>query len=172
MSYRSRQQHIIEVLDACVNQYQLIPKTIGNRKGDCAWSCSRWQSQPEKICKSQRTNQCHSLRTLYWFVLCNLQIFPGCVCHLEQLHAQSPFLFPILRLRLRLRGICLNRITEKVNGYLSSCVPVGRGWEGENQDILSSKNINTKIRKVICFRTENKQRERERERERAGSRNL
>ena len=26
---------------------------------------------------------------------CNLQIFSGCVCHLEQLHAQSPFLFPI-----------------------------------------------------------------------------
>ena len=73
-----------------------ILKTIGNRKGDCAWSCSRWQTQPEKICKSQRTNQCHSLRTLYWFVLCNLQIFSGCVCHLEQLHAQSPFLFPIV----------------------------------------------------------------------------
>ena len=73
----------------------LILKTIGNRKGDCAWSCSRWQTQPEKICKSQRTNQCHSLRTLYWFVLCNLQIFSGCVCHLEQLHAQSPFQFPI-----------------------------------------------------------------------------
>ena len=74
----------------------LILKTIGNRKGDCAWSCSRWQTQPEKICKSQRTNQCHSLRTFYWFVLCNLQIFSGCVCHLEQLHAQSPFLFPIV----------------------------------------------------------------------------
>ena len=29
--------------------------------------------------------------------------------------------------RLRLRGIFLNRIAEKVNGYLSSCVPVGRG---------------------------------------------
>ena len=49
----------------------LILKTIGNRKGDCAWSCSRWQTQPEKICKSQRTNQCHSLRILYWFVLCS-----------------------------------------------------------------------------------------------------
>ena len=74
----------------------LILKTIGNRKGDCAWSCSRGQTQPEKICKSQRTNQCHSLRTFYWFVLCNLQIFSGCVCPLEQLHAQSPFLFPIV----------------------------------------------------------------------------
>ena len=97
----------------------LMPKTIGKRKGDCAWSCSRWQTQPGKICKLQRTNQCcpqphfppqrfglkevwlgtfHSLRTLYWFVLCNLQIFSGCICHvhLEQLHAQSPFLFPIV----------------------------------------------------------------------------
>ena len=74
----------------------LTLKTIGNRKGDCAWSCSRWQTQPEKICKSQGTNQCHSLRILYWFVLCNFQIFSGCVCHLEQLHAQSPFLFPIV----------------------------------------------------------------------------
>ena len=26
----------------------------------------------------------------------NLQIFSGCVCHLEQLHAQSHFLFPIV----------------------------------------------------------------------------
>ena len=75
---------------------KLILKAIGNRKGHCAWSCSRWQTQPEKICKSQCTNQCHSLRILYWFVLCNFQIFSGCVCHLEQLHAQSPFLFPIV----------------------------------------------------------------------------
>ena len=29
-------------------------------------------------------------------MLCNLQIFSGCVCHLEQLHAQSPFPFPIV----------------------------------------------------------------------------
>ena len=29
-------------------------------------------------------------------MLCNLQIFSGCVCHLEKLHAQSPFLFPIV----------------------------------------------------------------------------
>ena len=70
-----------------------------------------------------------------------------------------------LRLRLRSRGIYLNRITEKVNGYLSSCVPVGRGREGENQDIFCSKN-KIKIRKVICFKAENKQREREGERER------
>ena len=29
-------------------------------------------------------------------MLCNLQIISGCVYHLEQLHAQSPFLFPIV----------------------------------------------------------------------------
>ena len=49
-----------------------------------------------QACKKKKTNQCHSLCPLYWFVLCNLQIFSGCVCHLEQLHAQSPFLFPII----------------------------------------------------------------------------
>ena len=76
--------------------YKLILKTIWNRKGDRAWSCSRWHTQPKKICKSQRTNQCHSLCKLYWFVLCNLQIFSDCVFHLEQLHAQSPFLFAIV----------------------------------------------------------------------------
>ena len=36
-------------------------------------------------------------------------------------------------IRLRLRGIYLNRITEKVNGYLSSCVPVRRNRLHTNQ---------------------------------------
>ena len=57
--------------------------------------CLRGQTQPEKICKSQCTNQCHSLRTL-WFVLCNLQIFSVVFVTSNELHAQSPFLFPIL----------------------------------------------------------------------------
>ena len=34
-----------------------IPKTVGNWKRDCAWICSRWQTQPEKICNLQRANQ-------------------------------------------------------------------------------------------------------------------
>ena len=38
----------------------------------------------------------NSLSLLNWFVLCDLQIFSGCVCRLEQLHAQAPFLFPIV----------------------------------------------------------------------------
>ena len=77
-----------------MNKY--YTKNSWKRKGDCAWSCLRWQTQPEKICKTQRTNQSRSLLILYWFVLRNLQIFSGCVFHLEQLHAQSPFLFPIV----------------------------------------------------------------------------
>ena len=75
---------------------KLILKTIGNRKGDCAWSCSRWQTQPEKIWKLQSTNQYNMRIEWHWFVRCDFQIFSGCVCHLEQLHAQSPFLFPIV----------------------------------------------------------------------------
>ena len=71
-------------------------KTIGNRKGDCAWNCSRWQTQPEIICKLQSTNQYNVRSEWHWFVRCDLQIFSGCVCRLEQLHAQSPFLFPIV----------------------------------------------------------------------------
>ena len=31
-----------------------------------------------------------------YFVLSNVQIFSGCVCHLEQLHAHYAFLFPIV----------------------------------------------------------------------------
>ena len=38
----------------------------------------------------------HSAHYTDLCMLCNLQIFSGCVCHLEQLHAQSPFLFPIV----------------------------------------------------------------------------
>ena len=34
--------------------------------------------------------------TPHILLICALQIFSGCVCHLEQLHAQSPFLFPIV----------------------------------------------------------------------------
>ena len=58
---------------------KLILKTIGNRKGDCAWSCSRWQTQPEKIWKLQSTNQYNMRSEWHWFVRCNLQIFSGFV---------------------------------------------------------------------------------------------
>ena len=57
---------------------KLIPKTNGNRKGDCAWSCSRWQTQPEKICKLQSTNLYNVTSAWHWFVRCDLQIFSFC----------------------------------------------------------------------------------------------
>ena len=49
-----------------------------------------------EICKLQSTNQYNVRSEWHWFVRCDLQIFSGCICHLEQRHAQSPFLFPIL----------------------------------------------------------------------------
>ena len=84
---------------------KLILKTIGNRKGDCAWSFSRWQTQPEKICKLQSTTQYNMRSEWHWFVRCDLQIFSGCVCHLEQLRAQSPFLFPVV---FRINGLSVD----------------------------------------------------------------
>ena len=50
----------------------------------------------EKICKLKSTNQYNVRSEWHWFVRFNLQIFSCCVCHLEQPHAQSPFLFPIV----------------------------------------------------------------------------
>ena len=54
---------------------KLIPKTIGNRKGDCAWGGSGWETLPEKIYRSQSTNQegVRSVqRTDLCFVICRL----------------------------------------------------------------------------------------------------
>ena len=55
----------------------IIPKTIGNRKRDCAWGCARginttWDLQIEKH-KSVPWAE----RTPTWFVLFDLQIFSG-----------------------------------------------------------------------------------------------
>ena len=49
--------------------YLFIPKAIGNRKGDCGLSCSRWQTQPEKICKSAQISVIRSAHCtdLCWF---------------------------------------------------------------------------------------------------------
>ena len=46
-----------------------------------------------KISNLQRTNQ-YNLRSGHWFVRCNLQIFSGCGCDLEQRHEKIPSLFP------------------------------------------------------------------------------
>ena len=82
---------------------KLIPKTIGNRKRDCASGCARginttWENlQIEKHKSGGR-----SFRSPDWFVLFDLQIFSGGV---YQPHAQSLFLFPIvfgIRIRIGL----------------------------------------------------------------------
>ena len=78
---------------------KLIPKTIGNRKRDCAWGCARginttWENLQIEKHKSGR----RSFRSPDWFVLFDLQIFSGAVVFIPraQPHAQSLFLFPIV----------------------------------------------------------------------------
>ena len=57
---------------------RLIPKTIGNRKRDCAWGCAwginaTWENLQIEKRKSVRWAE----RTPSWFVLFDLQIFSG-----------------------------------------------------------------------------------------------
>ena len=57
---------------------QINTKTIGNRKRDCAWGCTRgidttWENLQIEKHKSGR----RSLRSPDWFVLFDLQIFSG-----------------------------------------------------------------------------------------------
>ena len=57
---------------------KLIPKTIGNRKRDCAWGCpwginTTWENLQIEKHKSGR----RSFRSPNWFVLFDLQIFSG-----------------------------------------------------------------------------------------------
>ena len=79
-----------EVLRKYQKEIKLILKTIGNRKEDCAWSCSRWQTQPEKICKLQSPNQYNMRSEWHWFVRCDLQIF----CNLSRFSDDcTPFFF-------------------------------------------------------------------------------
>ena len=74
------------------------PKTIGNRKRDCAWGCARginttWENLQIEKHKSLRWAE----RTPSWFVLFDLQIFSLVVfIPRAQPHAQSLFLFPIV----------------------------------------------------------------------------
>ena len=77
--------------------YKLIPKTIGNRKRDCAWGCAwgintTWENLQIEKHKSVRWAE----HTPSWFVLFDLQIFSGGVYPQAQPHAQSLFLFPIV----------------------------------------------------------------------------
>ena len=76
---------------------KLIPKTIGNRKRDCAWGCAwgintTWENLQIEKHKSGR----RSFRSPNWFVLFDLQISRVVLIPQAQPHAQSLFLFPIV----------------------------------------------------------------------------
>ena len=63
--------------EICTTKW-LIPKTIGNRKRDCAWGCAwgintTWENLQIEKHKSVRWAE----RTPSWFVLFDLQIFSG-----------------------------------------------------------------------------------------------
>ena len=76
---------------------KLIPKTIGNRKRDCAWGCAWGINTTWEICRSKSTNQ---------FGERNERLPDLCfsICRFSQVvfipqaqpHAQSLFLFPIV----------------------------------------------------------------------------
>ena len=78
-----------------------IPKTIGNRKRGCARGCSRWQTLPERICRSQSTNQFSERNKRLpdlCFEICRFSqvafITSNNLAH--KFAAQSPFLFQIV----------------------------------------------------------------------------
>ena len=80
-----------------VHTIRLIPKTIGNRKRDCAWGCAWGINTTWEICRSKSTNQ---------FGERNERLPDLCfsICRFSQVvfipqaqpHAQSLFLFPIV----------------------------------------------------------------------------
>ena len=73
---------------------KLIPKTIGNRKRDCAWGCAWGINTTWEICRSKSTNQ-EGVRSAHQTDLCFL------ICRFSQVvfipqaqsHAQSLFYF-------------------------------------------------------------------------------
>ena len=76
---------------------KLIPKTIGNRKRDCAWDCARrinttWENLQIEKHKSGR----RSFRSPDWFVLFDLQIFSGGVYPPSATSRTISFSFPIV----------------------------------------------------------------------------
>ena len=79
---------------------KLIPKTIetiGNRKRDCAWGCTRGiNTTGENLQNEKHKSVQWAERTPSWFVLFDLQIFSGGVYPRVQPHAQSLFLFAIV----------------------------------------------------------------------------
>ena len=65
------------------NWIKLIPKTIGNRKRDCGWGGSGWSTLPEKIYRSQSTNQ-EGVRSVQRTDLC------FAICRFSQVRLITP----------------------------------------------------------------------------------
>ena len=65
-----------------------------------------------------------SVSTSYIVLICacNLRIFSGFVCHLEQLHAQSPFLFPIVF------GVTFASVFTGPPGPNPAVTIINKGW--------------------------------------------
>ena len=65
-------------IQVCIARKGLIPKTIGNRKRDCAWGCARGINTTRKNLQVEKHKSVRSVkRTPSWFVLFDLQIFSG-----------------------------------------------------------------------------------------------
>ena len=85
-------------------------------------------------------NQYNVRSEWHWFVRCDLQIFSGCVCHLEQLHAQSPFLFPIVfSINFFVPGLCYLklRIVSAVE-TIGARRPIINGSKTSNGDMMTT----------------------------------
>ena len=63
-------------------------------------------------CKAQIRTMCGVNDTDLCIAICRFS-HAGCVCHLEQLHAQSPFLFPIV---FSINNFCVLKITKSCQG--------------------------------------------------------
>ena len=89
-SLPSRRGHLYETSK---NSIKLTPKTIGNRKRDCAWGCAG----VKKLKKNQLLSTNHHPAKqiwVWWFVLNNWCFFNFLTP--AHPHAQSLFLFPIV----------------------------------------------------------------------------
>ena len=133
--YQNKNQN--SALQVTVHKIKLIPKTIENRKRDCAWGlCSEDKHHLRKLklqIEKHKSGR-RSFRSLDWFALFDLQIFSEVVFILRaQPHAQSLFLFSIVV------GINLIHFDEKKVGAagksivcFGASIPCQAIWQKQN----------------------------------------
>ena len=116
----------------------LIPKTIGNRKGDCVWGCARginttWEHLQIEKHKSVQWAE----RTPTWFRCFSICRFSQVVfIPRVQPHAQSLFLFPIVF------GINLIHFFDEKDGadgnsivFFGASIPCHAIWPKQNEEL-------------------------------------